>query len=77
MTAFAPLYNTLVQPHLEHAMMACSAKLVADADCLEQIQRFVMRLVIGFHLLPFEERLLRMTLHSLNMRRLREDLIAE
>ncbi len=36
-----------------------------------------MRLVIGFHLLPFEERLLRLALHSLNMRHLREDLIAE
>ncbi len=36
--AFTPLYNTLVRPHLEHAMQAYSPNLVANADCLEEIQ---------------------------------------
>ncbi len=31
-SAFAPLYNTSVRPHLEYAMQACSPNLVADAD---------------------------------------------
>ncbi len=37
-SSFAALYNTLVRPHLEYAMQACSPNLVADADYLEQIQ---------------------------------------
>ncbi len=63
-----PLYNTLVRPHLEYAMQACSPNLVTDADGLEQIQRLVTR--------PYEERLRRLGLHSLHRRRLRGDLIA-
>ncbi len=39
LSAFAAHYNTLVRPHLEFAMQACSLNFVADADCLEQIQR--------------------------------------
>ncbi len=72
---FAVLYNTLVRPHLEYAMQACSPNLVADADCLEQIQRLAMRLVKGFRRLSYEERLSRLGLHSLRRRRLRGDLI--
>ncbi len=71
----AGLYNTLVRPQLEYALQACSPNLVADADCLEQIQRLVMRLVKGFRRLPYEERLRRLGLHSLGRRRLRGDLI--
>ncbi len=74
--AFAPLYNMLVWPHLEYVMQVCSPNLFADADCLEQIQRLATRLVKGFHRLPYEERLHRLGLHSLNRRRLRGDLIA-
>ncbi len=39
LSAFAPLYDTMVRPHLEYAIKACSPNLVADADCLEQILR--------------------------------------
>ncbi len=38
-SVFAPIYNTLVQPHLEYVMQACSPNLVTNADCLEQMQR--------------------------------------
>ncbi len=38
-SAFAALHNTLVRPHFECAMHACSPNLVVDADFLEQIQR--------------------------------------
>ncbi len=75
MSAFAAIYNTWVRPHLEHAMQACSPNLVADADCLEQIQRLAMRFVKGFRRLSYEERLSRLGLHSLRRRRLRGDLI--
>ncbi len=74
MLSFA-LYNTFVRPHLEYAMQVCSQNLVADADCLEKIQRLATRLVKGFRRLPYEERLRRLGLHSLRRRRLRGDLI--
>ncbi len=73
--AFAAPYNALVRLHLGYAMQACSPNLVADADCLEQIQQLVTRLVKGFRRLPNEERLRRLGLHSLRRRRLRGDLI--
>ncbi len=75
-SAFAPLYNTLVRSHLEHAMQACSPNLLADADCLKQIQRLATVLVKGFRRLPYEERLRRQGLHSLHRRRLHGDLTA-
>ncbi len=73
--AFAVLYNWLVRPHLEYAMQACSPNLVADTGCLEQIQRLATRFVKGFHRLPYEERLRRLSLDSLNRVRLRGDVI--
>ncbi len=75
LSTFAPLYNTLVRPHFEYAMQACSPNLVAGADCLERIQRLATRLVKGFRRLPYEERLCRLGLHSLRRRRLHGDLI--
>ncbi len=71
----AALYNTFVRPHLVYAMQACSPNLVADADCLEQIQRLTTRLVKGFRQLPFEERLRRLGLHSSRRLRLGGDLM--
>ncbi len=74
-SAFVPLYNTLVRPHLEYAMQVCSPNLVADANCLEQIQLLPTRLVTGIRRLPYEERLRRLGLHSLRRRCLRGDLV--
>ncbi len=72
--AFAALYNTLVRPHLEYAMEACSPNFIADADCLEQIQRLATRFIMGSRGLTCEEPLRQLGLHSLRRRRLRGDL---
>ncbi len=56
-------------------MHAFSPNIVADADCLEQIQGLAKSLVKDFHRLPYEERLRRLGLDFLNRRRLRADLI--
>ncbi len=74
-SAFIPLYEALVCPHLEYAMPACSPNLVADINHLERIQRFATRLVAGMRHLPYEERLQRLGLHSLQRPRLRDDFI--
>ncbi len=70
-SALIPLYEASVRPHLEYGMPACSPNLVADSNHLERIQR----LVTGRRHLPYEERLQRLGLHSLQRRRLRADLI--
>ncbi len=48
---------------------------VADINHLERSQRLPTRLVTGMRYLPYEERLQRLTLHSMQRRRLRDDLI--
>ncbi len=65
-----PLHNTLVRPHLECSMQACSPNMGADADRLEQIQRLATRLVKGFRRLPYEVRLRLLCLHSFSRRNL-------
>ncbi len=72
---FNPLYGALVRLHLEYGMPACSPNLGADITHLERIQRLATRLVTGMRNLPYEERLQRLGLHSLQRRRLRNDLI--
>ncbi len=58
-------------------MSACSPNLVADINNLERIQRLATRLITGMRHLPYEERLQRLGLHSLQPQRLRADLITE
>ncbi len=68
-------YGALVRPHLEYGMPACSPNLVADINHLERIQRLATRLVTCMRHVPYEERLQRLGPHSLQRRRLRDDLI--
>ncbi len=74
-SAFIPVYAALVRPHLEYGMPACSPNLVPDINHLERTQRLDTRLVTGIHHLPYEERLQRLGLHSLQRQRLRVVLI--
>ncbi len=52
-----------------------SPNLVANINHLERIQRLATRLVTGMRHLPYEKRLQRLGLYSLQRRRLRDDLI--
>ncbi len=64
-----------MRPCLEYGMLACSPNLVADINHLERIQGLATRLATGTRHLPYEERLQRLGLCSLQRRRLRVDLI--
>ncbi len=70
-SSFIPLYRALVRPHLEYGVPACSPNLVAYISHLQRIQR----LVTGMIHHPYEERLQRLGLHSLQRRRPRADLL--
>ncbi len=74
-SAFIPLYGALVRPLLEYVMPVRSTNRVADINNLEQIQRSASSLVTGMPSLPYEKRLERLGLHSLQQRRLWTDLI--
>ncbi len=74
-SAFVPIYEALVCPHLEYGMPACSPKLVAGINHLERIQRYAIRLVTGMRHLPYEEGLQWLGLHYLQRRRLQADII--
>ncbi len=52
-----------------------SSNLVTDINHLERIQILATRLVTGMRHLPYEERLQRLGLYSLQRRRRRADLI--
>ncbi len=68
-SAFIPLYEALVRPHLAYGMPACLPSLVADINHLERNQRLAKRLVTGMRHLLYEEGLQRLGLQSLQWRR--------
>ena len=69
------LYKSLVRPHLEYAIQAWRPYKQKDIDSMEKVQRRATRMMEGLGGLSYEERLERTNLLSLEMRRLRSDLI--
>jgi ribonucleases P/MRP protein subunit RPP40 len=69
------LYKALVRPHLDYCSQAWRPHLQKDKDVLERVQRRATRMVSGFKDIPYEERLRRMNLTTLETRRLRADLL--
>ena len=72
---FQQLYATYVPPLLEYASSVVHSGLQMDINCLERVQRAATRSVSGLQQYPYEERLLLVNLYSLDIRRLRGDLI--
>ena len=66
---FCTLYSTFVRPHLEYAQSVWSPKLRKRANLIERVQRRATRLVPMYRNLPYEERLRRLDLPSLEFRR--------
>ena len=69
------LYKTLVRPHLEYCVSAWSPYYEKDKILLERIQHRFTRMIPGFKLLPYETRLDRLKLWTLEERRNRSDLL--
>jgi len=68
-------FYTLVCPHVEYCVSAWSPYYEKDKALLERIQHRFTRMIPGFKQLPYESRLLRLQLWTLEERRHRADLL--
>ena len=69
------LYKSLVRPHLEYCCQVWRPYHQKDVDNIEKVQRRVTRMIPEISHLSYEDRLSETDLLSLEMRRLRADLI--
>jgi hypothetical protein len=69
------LYKSLVRPHLDYCIQAWRPHLYKDKEVLEKVQKRATRMVEGWSKLEYEERLRRIGLTNLELRRERADLL--
>jgi hypothetical protein len=69
------LYKSLVRPHLDSCVQAWRPHLRKDIEVLEKVQKRATKMVDGYGGLKYEERLRRIGLTELEVRRERADLL--
>ena len=69
------MYKSLVRPHLEYAVQTWSPHQIGHIRLIEGVQRRFTRMIPELKSLPYEARLKRLNLTTLEIRRIRGDLI--
>ena len=64
------LYKSLVRPHLDSCVQAWRPHLKKDIEVLEKVQRRATRMVDGYRGMEYEERLKRIGLTTLELRKI-------
>jgi len=68
-------YKTYVRPLLEHNSIVWSPNKIQDIEEIERVQRKFTKRLKGYNRYSYEERLKRLNLQSLELRRLHNDLV--
>ena len=68
------MYKSLVRPHLEYAVQAWSPHQIGHIRVIEGVQQIFARMIPELKSLPYEARLNRLNLTTLEIRRIRGDL---
>ena len=68
-------FKVYVRPILEYASHVWSPHLVKDIDCVESVQRYFTKYLPGMSRLSYNDRLRHLGLESLELRRLKADLL--
>jgi len=74
-TSFLIIYKGFIRPYLEYAIQTWCPYQKGDIEHLEKVQRRATRLVKGYRKLPYEERLRKVGLTTLQTRQLQGDQI--
>jgi len=69
------LYKSMVRPHLEYCVVAWSPHYNKDKVMLEKVQRRFTRMIPAVKNLPYERRLAKLQMWTLEARRIRADII--
>jgi hypothetical protein len=69
------LYKSLVRPHLEYCSQVWSPHLRKDVVKIEKVQRRATKLIPSLRNLPYEDRLKKLNLTTLEQRRIRMDMM--
>ena len=70
------IFTTLIRPQLEYAAVIWSPHKKKHVKKLERVQKLGTRMIPGFKEVPYEERLTRLELTTLEERRVRGDMIS-